>query len=284
MALFASPLARGLFHRGIALSNYGLSDVTQEAARQVAIRASEALGLRGAEASLQELRGVAAAKFGALIESGQFTGPAPIRGDKVLPAPIEEVFEKGQEAALPLMLGNTSDDGSVAFDFGVDPAKLLEQMRGARFALKLLYPKVKDEQEMARQAARDMVFTLPARWAGDRHAKRAPVFRYYFDYVAPERREGLPNGVPHGGDIAYFLDTGDLGAAGREQARRVSDLVIAFAKTRTPNGLVQWRRHDGRQDWTLLIGEKVEMAKNYWTARLNAMIGGARLLEFFVKR
>lgn len=284
MALFASPLAGGLFHRGIALSNYGLPDVTQEAARKAAIRASEALGLRGAEASLQELREVPAAKFGALIESGEFTGPAPIRGDKVLPEPIEEVFEKGQEAALPLMLGNTSDDGSVAFDFGVDPAKLLERMRGARFALKLLYPKVKDEREMARQAARDMVFTLPARWAGDRHAKRAPVYRYYFDYVAPERRERLPNGVPHGGDIAYFLNTGELGAAGRERARMVSDFVISFARTGTPQASLSWRPHKGREDWTLVLGEKLEMAKNFWRLRLNTLMNGAKLLEFFVKR
>jgi len=260
MALFASPMAKDLFHRGVALSNYGVPDVMPEAAKKAAITASEALGLRGAAATLEELRAVPAERFGALKETGQFTGPSPIRGDKVLPLPIEEVFEKGQESALPLIVGNTSDDGSVAFEFGIDPVKLLDRMRGSRFALKILYPKVKDDRELARQAARDMVFTLPARCAADRHARIAPVYRYYFDYVTPERRGQYPDGVPRGADIPYFLDSGDLGAAGRERARIISDFVVAFARTGTPQASLSWR------------------------PRLNAMINGAKILEFFVKR
>lgn len=284
LALFASPLAKGLFHRGVALSSYGLPDVAQETARKAAVTASEALGLGGEAASLEKLRAVPAERFSALNAKGQFTGPAPIRGDKVLPVPIEEVFEKKQEAALPLILGNTSDDGSVAFAFGIDPAKLLDQMRGSRFALKILYPKVKEDRELARQAARDMVFTLPARWAGDRHARIAPVYRYYFDYVAPEQRSKYPDGVPHGADIAYFLDTGNMGPAGREKARMVSDFVVAFARTGTPQASLSWRPHKGREDWTLVIGEKIEMTKNFWRSRLNALINGAKVLEFFGKR
>jgi para-nitrobenzyl esterase len=290
MALFASPLAQGLFHRGVALSNYGLPDATQDEAREAAISAASALGLRGAEASLAELRNVPASRFGALNGKGQFTGPVPIRGDRVLPVSVEEAFEKGQEAALPLIVGNTSDDGSVAFDFGIDPSQLLDRMRGSRFALKFLYPKVKDDRELARQSARDMVFTLAARWAADRHSRRAPVYRYYFDFVAQDKRDRFPHGVPHGGDIEYFLNTGGFEGEDRAQARRVSDFLIAFAKTGRPDGLdgpdglVPWRRHDGKEDWALLIAEKIGMVKNFWRPRLNAMINGARVLEFFVKR
>jgi para-nitrobenzyl esterase len=284
MALFASPLARGLFHRGVALSNYGLPDATREAAEKSSVAASEALGLAGSAASLADLRAVPAERFGALKEKGQFQGPVPIRGDKVLPTPIEEVFEKGEEAAVPLMLGNTSDDASVAFAFGIDPAQLLDQMRGSRFALKILYPKVKDEREMARQAARDIVFTLPARWVGDRHARVAPVYRYYFDFVAPEKRASLANGVPHGAEIAYFLDTSDMSPAARQRARQLSDLLVAFARTGLPQASLAWRAHSGKEDWTLVIGEKLEMVKNFWRPRLNAMKNGAKVLEFFVKR
>ena len=47
LALFASPLARGLFHKGVALSSYGLPDATRTRAATVAGNIADALGLPG---------------------------------------------------------------------------------------------------------------------------------------------------------------------------------------------------------------------------------------------
>ncbi|HEY2118402.1 MAG TPA: sigma factor-like helix-turn-helix DNA-binding protein [Candidatus Acidoferrum sp.] len=41
----------------------------------------------------------------------------------------------------------------------------------------MLYPDVKDESLLARQATPDFVFTMPVRWIADRHSKLAPSWR-----------------------------------------------------------------------------------------------------------
>ncbi len=58
----------------------------------------------------------------------------------MLPQGIQEIFAAGKEAPLPLILGNTSDDSSVVIEFGIDPVKVMENMRGAGLLLKVLYP------------------------------------------------------------------------------------------------------------------------------------------------
>ena len=116
------------------------------------------------------------------------TSPVPISGDKVLPQSVQATFAAGKQAPLPLILGNTSDDSSVVLAFGIDPAAVLKRLGAAGFLVRALYPGVKTRTELARQATRDVVFTMPARWAADRHAKRAPTWRYYFDYTAVNAR------------------------------------------------------------------------------------------------
>ena len=162
----------------------------------------------------------------------------PIRGDKVLPQSIETTFAAGREAALPLIIGNTSNDSSVVAAFGIDTGEVLKRLGAAGFLVKMLYPGVKDDGEIARQATRDLVFTMPVRGIADRHSKRAPTWRYYFDYVAVKQRPDFPLGVGHGAEIPYFLDTGDIFEGTREiftdadraLARRASDYLFSFAK------------------------------------------------------
>ena len=35
----------------------------------------------------------------------------------------------------------------------------------------------------------------------------APIFQYFFDYVATARRPDNPNGVPHAGELPFVFDT-----------------------------------------------------------------------------
>lgn len=100
---------------------------------------------------------------------------------------------------MPLIVGNTSDDSSVVLAFGINPENVLKRLGAAGFLVKVLYPGVKDDNELARQATRDVVFTLPVRGIADRHSRRASTWRYYFDYTASKLRPKHPNGVPHGG-------------------------------------------------------------------------------------
>lgn len=292
LALFASPLARGLFHKGVAASSYAVADMTRAKAVEIGAKVADALGLKGASASAADLRAVPASAFLTLKGQGLSTSPLPVAGDMVLPQPIERVFAAGREAALPLILGNTSDDASVAVAFGIDPAALLRKMKGAGLALRLVYPGVTDNAELARLVVRDAIFTLPVRWIADRHAKRATTWRYYFDYVATARRSGLPNGVPHGLEVPFLLDTGDLADgvrgtftdADRAIARQVGNLVFAFARDGRPASETQWPSHRALHDRTLVIGETIAARSNFMRPRLAAFIGFAKVLQVVTAR
>lgn len=156
---------------------------------------------------MEDLRAVPAERFGQLKGLDLSISPVPISGGKVLPQSIQDTSAAGQEAPLPFILGNMSDDASVAAGFGVDTAELIRGLGNKGIFVKVLYPGVKDNRELGRQAARDLIFTMPARWIADRHSKLAPSWRYYFDYTATRDRAKSPNGVPLCAEIVYFLDT-----------------------------------------------------------------------------
>ena len=265
LALFASPLARSLFARGVALSSYAVPDGSRAKALDTGAKIATALGLPGPDATAADLRAIPAENFAQLNAQEFFTGPVPIAGDPVLPQSLQDTFVAGREVPLPLILGNTSDDSSVIAAFGVDPAALLKSVRGAGLLAKVLYPGVKDDTQLGRQVARDLVFTMPARWIADRHSKLAPTWRYYFNYTAERQRPKFPNGVAHGGEIVYFLDTADVDpnysriftAQDREFAELVSDYLFQFARTGSPHaeGGPAWLPHNSRQDRTLLFAE-----------------------------
>jgi para-nitrobenzyl esterase len=294
LALFASPLARGLFRKGIAMSSYALPDATRAKAVEIGSRVADAVGLKGAEATAAELRAVPAEKFGELKGQEFSLAPVPVGGDEVLPQSVQDTFAAGKEAKLPLILGNTSDDTSVVSAFGFDPAKVIAHLRSARIFVKLLYPGIKDDAELGRQATRDLIFTMPARWIADRHAKLAPSWRYYFDYTAVGERSRFPNGVPHGSDIIYAFDTVDMNPRikatmndeDREYARLVSGYWFEFARSGKPSvaGAPAWRNDRIGQDETMIFGKSAGPQKNFMRARLNILIGGTKILGTISKR
>lgn len=294
LALFASPLARGLFHKGIAQSSYAIPDTTRAKALDVGVKVADGLGLKGANATAADLRAVPAEKFSQLKEQSLSNGPLPIRGDKVLPQSIQSTFAAGKEAALPLVLGNTSDDSSVVLAFGIDPAAVLRRLGAGGFLVRVLYPGVTDDSQLARQATRDLVFSMPVRWSADRHYRRAPSWRYYFDYIAVRDRGKYPNGVPHGAEVPYFLNTVDVfegtkdivTAEDREFARRASDYLLEFARTGkpAPSSGPEWPNHARRQDRTMIFGEEIAIQRNFMRARLNTFIGVTSILDRVLNR
>ncbi len=294
VALFASPLARGLFHKGIAQSSPVLPDTTRAKALEVGVKIADAAGLNGAGATAAELRAVPADTFGRLKGLNLSNGPVLISGDTVLPQSVQHTFAAGREAPLPLIVGNVSDDASVVAGFGIDPAAVIKRLGAAGILVRGLYPGVKDDGQLGRQVLRDLLFTMNARWIADRHARLAPTWRYYFDYTAVRDRARTPNGVPHGGEVTYVLDTGEiydgtkdiLTEGDRTFARQVSDYWFAFARTGKPTsqGSQAWPNHDGRQDRTMLFGETIGVQTNFMKARLNVFIGSIKLLDALLSR
>lgn len=188
----------------------------------------------------------------------------------------------------PLILGDTSDDASVVVAFGVDPAQIMTNLRSAGIFVRLLYPGVRGDASLGRQVARDLVLTMPARWAADRHAKLAPTWCCYFDYTAVKYRSEFPHGVPHGSEIIYALDTGEIyeptrrifTKEDRAYARLVSDYWFEFARTGKPSarGGPAWLSHGEKQDRTMRFGPSITLEPNFMKTRLNTFIGGIRIL------
>jgi len=283
LAHFSSPLSRGLFHKAIAQSVYVVPDAKLEKAREIAGKLASAVGLNGANASLEDLRKVPAEKFGEIVDKDLGLGPVPIVGDAVLPRSIENTFQAGGEAKAPLIIGNTSDDASVVAAFGFSPEEIMKKLGVAGFGLKLLYPGVSADK-LPRQALRDVVFTMNSRWVADRHAKRAPTWRYYFDYVANKDKPTQTFGVPHGADVPYALDTLGPGysRADRALAKKVSGYFYEFAKTGKPasDGAPKWDDDRAFRDRTLIMGpEKIELRRNFMRARLDVLIGVSKIVD-----
>lgn len=282
LALFVSPLAKGLFHKGIAQSPYGIPSHPLAKARATAVKVATGLKLDGANASAAELRAVPAEAFAGLAGPGESLAPSFIVGDRALPQPILESFRKGAEAQVPLVIGSTSDDGSVAVAFGLDPAALVKKLGAARIALRSLYPADLSDAELGRQTARDVAFTAFARRIAHLHTARAPTWRYYYSDVGDGVRPRTA-GVPHGGEIPYTMGTvaqcGCLDAPATAQDRAAADRAsrrwFDFAATGTPvpNDADAWPR-DGRRDAHVLeLGQTEAVRADFMKRRLDTFIG-----------
>lgn len=293
LALFASPLARGLFQRGIAESSYGIPSHTRSQAQQVAVNVANAAGLNGADATLKELRAVAAEKFAAMNQKGLTLAPSFIVGDAALPEPILDIFQKGGEAPVPLIIGNNSNEATVAELFGIDPAKLIEKLGVAKIALKPLYPGVTDDADLGRQVIRDLIFTAFAKRIADAHAQRAPSWRYYFSYLPQNLRDQQP-GVSHGGEIVFVFDTFDRAPAyativtdaDRALAQRVGDYWFAFVQTGKPEPQNEpaWAQSTKANDTVMEFGDTIAPQSNFMQRRLNVFVDLLNVLGKFTTR
>lgn len=271
LSLYASPLAVGLFHKGIVQSAYTLPDVPRAVALDKGQNLARHFNLPNATA--EQLRQLPAEAFWSL-NSSLGCGPVAISGDRVLPQPMLSVFASARQHPLPLMTGSNSDEASVLDYFGVNAAQTIAAMRKKHpFGLQLikwLYRGIKDDAELGRQVARDMAFTTLG-YIVTRAQQRigAPGWRYYFDYVSENARDIYLHGTRHGNEIPYVLDTLEqLTAANNEQpftsgdqafARSISEYWFNFARDVTPvsryiSGQVDWPVWRDDCDVTLRFG------------------------------
>ncbi len=285
LALMASPLASGLFQGAIAESPYGLPSHTRTKARDVGVAIATALGLPGAEASLEQLRQLPAERLATM--EGQLLSLAPgfIVGDSAVPQPVLQAFQQGREAAVPLVIGSNSDDASVVLAFGIRPADITAQMGRARVLVRPLYPGMRDDAQLGRELTRDAVFTAFARRIAYVHSQRAPTWRYYFSH-RPAAALGAA-GAAHGAEVPYVFGTlaqcGCIGApvskTEQDIAQRVGDRWVAFARSGIPEGNLAWPIDNRVRGSVLEIGVDDKSRPGFMAERLNALIVGLKIAE-----
>ena len=293
LALFASPLARGLFNKGIAESPYGIPSNAHAKALRTGINIAGAVGLKGASATAAELRDVPAKNFVKLEGKGLSLAPGFVVGDAAMPQPFLDAFEKGEEAPVPLIIGSNSDEGSIATAFGIDPARVVKSLGLAGVFLRRLYPQTKNDGQLGREVVRDLIFATLVRRISDLHSGRAPTWRYYFTYV-PVKLRGRELGVPHGGEIVFTLGTGDFSSvarriftdADRVMSQRVNNYWYEFASTGKPNsnGNPVWRSHDQENDRTMEFGETIVLKPDFMRHRLDEFVRFLKTMEWILHR
>ena len=294
LALFASPEARGLFQRGIVQSAYGIPSNSREKARTVSIKVASSLGVAGPSANAAQLRAIPAQRFATTFQGEDMSlAPGFVAGDNVLPEPILDTFQKQGQAKLPLIIGSNSDEATVATAFGLDPAAVVSRLGTGKVLLKPLYPGVRDDAQLGREAIRDLVFTAFAKRIAYLHSQQAPTWRYYFSHVQTGLRP-QPPGVGHGGEIAFVMGTGDscrclpapFSPADRALSRKVGDYWFAFARNGTPmaKGAPSWPKDATRRTQVMEFGTAPAVRTNFMQARLNVLIGALKGIGGYLGR
>ncbi|MBC6983504.1 carboxylesterase/lipase family protein [Caulobacter sp. 17J80-11] len=217
MYLMASPQARGLFHQAIAQSAYMISTPELREARFGAPSAEQA-GL--ALADKLEVRGIARLRA---IDPAALTIQAPMAGyapwgtidGKVLPAQLVDMFDRGQQAPVPLMAGfNSGEIRSLRFLLPPAPADAAAYVAAIRRGYGPLadtflglYPATESLDESMLATTRDAMYGWTAeRLAAKQAAIGQPSFLYFFDHGYPAADSAGLHGF-HASEIPYAFGT-----------------------------------------------------------------------------
>jgi para-nitrobenzyl esterase len=205
--------------------------------------------------SLEDMRKKTTAEILASPSADRYDSAVPIRDGYVLTGSMEDVFGRGQQNDVPLLIGSNSDEGS---NFPA-PRTLRAFQDDARktlgpFAEAFLSIYKADNEAEARKASdaatRDTrVGWSTLQWARTQASKgKSKVFYYYFAHHPPAPPDeayvenlGKELGAYHGAELAYVF--GNLvprgwiwSGADRDLARIVSQYWVNFATNGDPNG------------------------------------------------
>jgi para-nitrobenzyl esterase len=269
--LQSSPAAKGLFHRVIGMSGSPFADLMAP----VPLAQAEGDGVKFQAsfkaANIEALRDIGGDRIVAMA----FPRQSAITLDgKVLSLSPSESFKQNTHSDVPVMLGYTQDESfrslgivnSVA-DF---QAAIFKAFPANAKAILAAYP-VKDGVSVARAVAdvqRDS--SLGLQMAGWARAQKSPTYVWLFSRrqpyaagVAFSDHDTASAGAYHSGDVPYWLKTldsfnlfrttRDWTSQDRALAERMSDMIIAFARTDVP--AATWPKFNATKPKMLMLGE-----------------------------
>jgi para-nitrobenzyl esterase len=323
--LMASPLAKGLFHRVIGQSgalfgpvkdtcDTGDSIQTLAAAEQTGVSFAENLGA----ASLAALRAMPASQIQFAARrggtgSGANNNPAddergvfdmnwPILDGRVLPRAPYEIYSRGQQNDVPLLLGTAANEGATMPSQSTRERYFsqvrAEQGERAERLLELFPASSDDEARIASRTAFSYRNFYWQNWTWARLQAltgKESVFYYRFAHAPPipstERFAETAThefGAFHCAEIPYVFRTLDARAwnwteADRALSETVSRYWLNFAASGDPNGagLPAWPKYDRAAQLTMefdAVARVAPMANlprlEFWDSFYAAQRGG----------
>ena len=298
--LMATPLAKGLFHRAIGESGGSFGPMAFLKEDRTRLSAAEKVGAAFAKAagadSLKALRALSADKiidvFNNDTEGKKFRTSPNVDG-WVLPDEIRNIFAKGKQNDVPVIVGsNANEMSTLTVPASVpktieDYRKRIEPLYGeATRDFDALYPVKSDADVPAAYlgSLRDVTFTLPMRtWARMTATGRSKAYLYSFSHVAPN-----PNskylGAYHASEISYVFNNLNpqnamLQEVDHKLAETMSNYWVNFAKTGDPNGkgLPKWTPYNASDEPYMDFGDVVQVRNHLLKEQLD-------FLEQFQKR
>lgn len=303
LSLLGSPAVRGLFHGAIIMSGGGRTAGQQRdrvrdlpglpSAETIGLNFAKSVGVEGTgAAALAALRALPAERIVSGLNlaslfappSGPPTWSGPFTDGVTLTGSVEAMFDRGEQARVPVMVGATSAD------IGFVPAKTKEQIFesfGADAAkAKAIYDPKGDAAffDVMMKVGGDRFMVEPARYIADRvTAAGQPAYHYRFSYVAESVRAGS-KGAAHASDIPYFLGTvatkygSATSAEDRAMAGAISGYVVNFVKTGNPGGtgLADWPRARPGEVMDFAPDGFARPGGDQWTDRLDLVSPASR--------
>ena len=274
--LVASPLAAGLFNKAIAQSGGNFTRGNSSKSN------AEAEGLK--YAALFSAKTVAELKkVDAELLMKKFIGiRGPYIDGHVLPEHILDIFQKGIQNKVALLVGWNQDEGLM-----MSPAKSAENLRkdfqqqygsNADVFLKF-YPSSNDEEAKQTQLdlSRDQIFGMPGLiWANFQEAQSLSVYVYRFTRIVPAEGQYKQYKAFHTGEVPYMFDNlrfvkRPWEPADHELAKSMSDYWVSFVKTGNPNHskALNWPLFNSKEKPTLYFDSKNKVAPMEDAERLN---------------
>lgn len=261
--LLGSPRAKGLFAKAVVQSGGGWPNpMDLGKAEQSGAMIATALGLQGAQASADQLRGLSAAALISPAAAPPSIGFGPfLDGRAITKTPLDSI-KAGEAAAVPLIIGANSNEGSLMTSYGVPPSQILGQVGPFLDEIRTTYPDATNDAELARQLYGDASFVAPARAIARAASKAAPTWLYHFSYL-PNLQRGREPGASHALEIPFVFNTLSkvpfapvlITAEDRAQAAILHACWVAFAKNGIPDcGGVKWPAVSDSRDELLEFG------------------------------
>ncbi len=264
-AQMATPLAKGLFHGAIGESGSllgALPPVPLAQAEKTGTRFAASVGA----SSLKDLRALSAMELLAAASGRGAPRFSSTIDGYYFPKSPAEIFAKGEQSHVPLLVGWNSEEAGYGFVLGRNeptPENFAKAVRGlygaAADQILKLYPANTREETI--QSATDLSgdrFIAFSTWRWfelHRQTGASPVYRYFYAHPRPAMkpewgggRSPAPTGAVHSAEIEYAM--GNLSTnpvyAWTQDDYKVSETMEGyfanFIKTGDPNspGLPEW--------------------------------------------